>query len=107
MLIVDSHVIAGNIIAKLGVKYLYIISFGVMTPFLIAIYFLVWETTYTRPPPPEMRFMMEKNDTDDSSSPSSSSTKDGSLDHDLPSDIKKDNAIETIEDTRDTSPQPP
>jgi hypothetical protein len=48
-LIWRSHVIAGNIIAKLGVKYLYIISFAVMTPFLVAIYWFVWETTYERP----------------------------------------------------------
>ncbi|KAE9972278.1 hypothetical protein EG328_005097 [Venturia inaequalis] len=43
-----SHVIAGNIISRLGVKYLYIISFGVLVPFLLAIFFFVRETTFER-----------------------------------------------------------
>lgn len=50
---VSSHVIAGNIIAKLGVKYLYIISFGVLVPFLMAIFFFVRETTFERKKVPE------------------------------------------------------
>jgi hypothetical protein len=78
-----SHVIAGNIIAKLGIKYLYIISFAVMTPFLITIYFVVWETTYFRPPP-EVR-NMQVNEPD---SPSS------------PDDIKKGSSISHIETVR-------
>jgi hypothetical protein len=48
-----SHVIAGNIIAKLGIKYLYIISFGVLFAVVIAVFFLVRETTFVRPPPPK------------------------------------------------------
>lgn len=44
----SSHVIAGNIISRLGVKYLYIVSFGVLAPFLMAIFFFVRETTFDR-----------------------------------------------------------
>jgi hypothetical protein len=49
-----SHVIAGNIIARLGVKYLYIISFGVLFPVILCVFFLVRETTFVRPPRPNL-----------------------------------------------------
>jgi hypothetical protein len=50
---INSHIIAGNIIAKLGIKYTYIISFAVLSPLVIMMYLFVWETTYTgkRPDP--------------------------------------------------------
>src|ERR1700753_4462319 len=98
---VDSHVIAGNIIAKLGVKYLYIVSFAVMKPLLGGIYFLVWETTYPRPPPAIPNFNFQKNDSDEPASPSDSSSKDGSTGHTRPEDLKKGGIVETIEDTQD------
>ncbi|KAF2397311.1 MFS general substrate transporter [Trichodelitschia bisporula] len=44
-----SHVIAGNIVAKLGIKYTYIVSFGVLVPLVVLIYFFAWETTFPRP----------------------------------------------------------
>merc|ERR1711881_186705 len=44
-----SSIISGNIIAKLGVKYLYIISFCVMFVLFALNYLFVWETNYTRP----------------------------------------------------------
>jgi hypothetical protein len=40
----------GNIIKRLGVKYLYIASFGVMTSSLLCIFVFVRETTYEREP---------------------------------------------------------
>jgi len=43
-----SHVIAGNIIKRLGIKYLYVISFGVLFPIVLAVFFFVRETTYVR-----------------------------------------------------------
>jgi hypothetical protein len=43
-----SHVIAGNIIEKLGIKYTFIISFGVVAPLVVLIYLFVWETTFDR-----------------------------------------------------------
>jgi len=66
-----SHVIAGNIIAKLGVKYTYIISFGVLFPLVIMIYLFIWETTYTGPRPKPFKKSDVK--TDESKSDSSSS----------------------------------
>jgi hypothetical protein len=100
-LILDSHVIAGNVIAKLGVKYLYIISFGVMTPLLIAIYFLVWETTYDRPPPQSPSFEFNRKDSEETSLQQSSLSKDGSIKNSLLDDLKKGGTLEMIEDTRD------
>jgi hypothetical protein len=105
VLIVDSHVIAGNIIAKLGVKYLYIISFAVMTPFLFAIYWFVWETTYKRPPPPELPANFGSGDPEEHASPSSPTSTANSTASALPDDIKKTN-IETIEDIRELSSTP-
>jgi hypothetical protein len=43
---------SGNIIKKLGVKYLYIISFGVMAPILFCVFLFVRETTFHRRPTP-------------------------------------------------------
>ncbi|KAF2670377.1 MFS general substrate transporter [Microthyrium microscopicum] len=43
-----SHIISGNIIDKLGLKYTFIISFGVWIPIALAIYFFVYETTFNR-----------------------------------------------------------
>jgi hypothetical protein len=48
-----SHVIAGNIIAKLGVKYLYIISFSVFVVISTCVFIFIRETTFVRPPKPE------------------------------------------------------
>jgi hypothetical protein len=102
-LTVCSHVIAGNIIAKLGIKYLYIISFAVMTPFLFAIYWFVWETTYIRPPPPELPSNLRNKEDEELPSPASSSSSANSTAGALPDDIKK-GTIETIEDIHDLSP---
>jgi len=44
------HIISGNIIKHLGVKYLYIVSFGVMVPIVIAVFVFVRETTFHRKP---------------------------------------------------------
>lgn len=44
----NSHIISGNIISRLGVKYLYIISFSVFIPITIAIFVFVRETTFSR-----------------------------------------------------------
>jgi len=112
-----SHVIAGNIIAKLGVKYLYLISFSVMTPFLVAIYFLVWETTYPRASP--FALTPEDSDDDKDSSQSSTPTRVNSSSGDI-EDLKKggvvtEERIENIEraettDSLDEEPkkyQPP
>jgi hypothetical protein len=44
-----SHVIAGNIIHRLGIKYLYVISFGVLFPVVLAVFFFIRETTFVRP----------------------------------------------------------
>lgn len=98
----NSHVVAGNIIAKLGVKYLYIISFAVMTPFLVAIYFLVWETTYYRAPPLPPPTNFGSKDGDDLESPSSPTSK--STGSDLPDDLKKRDFVETTEERSDLSP---
>src|ERR1700743_1085124 len=100
----NSHVIAGNIIAKLGVKYLYIISFAVMTPFLIAIYWFVWETSYPRPDPLEVHGNLERRNSEEPASPSSPSSERDSLGNDLPDDIKKTKiVVETTEDIRNIS----
>ena len=101
----SSHVIAGNIIAKLGVKYLYIISFAVMTPFLVAIYFAVWETTYIRPPPPQMPASFERRDSEEPASPSSPSSRAESAASDLPADFKK-MSVEMVEDVDELSSTP-
>jgi hypothetical protein len=50
--IVSRHVISGNIITKLGIKYLYIVTFSVMAPIVFCVFFFVRETTYVRPKPP-------------------------------------------------------
>lgn len=44
-----SGVVSGNIVASLGVRYLYIISFCVMFILLACNYLFMWETTYARP----------------------------------------------------------
>lgn len=50
-LTVNRSIVSGNIIAFLGIKYLYIISFAIVAPMVILVYLFVWETTYTRPTP--------------------------------------------------------
>jgi hypothetical protein len=47
------HIISGNIITKLGIKYLYIVTFSVMAPVVFCVFFFVRETTYIRPKPSE------------------------------------------------------
>jgi hypothetical protein len=51
-LTIYSHVIAGNIIHRLGIKHLYVVSFGVLVPVVLAVFFLVRETTFVRDPVP-------------------------------------------------------
>jgi hypothetical protein len=71
-----SHIIAGNIITKLGVRYCYIISFGVITPLVILIYFFVWETTYTgKRPHPALGWDEKSMDSSESSPPRSPTGK--------------------------------
>jgi hypothetical protein len=48
-----SHIISGNIIAKLGVKYLYIVSVSVFVVLTFTNFFLLKETTFVRPRKPE------------------------------------------------------
>jgi hypothetical protein len=43
------HIISGNIITKLGIKYLYIVTFSVMAPIVFCVFFFVRETTFVRP----------------------------------------------------------
>jgi hypothetical protein len=47
-LITCSHIISGNIINHLGIKYTFIVSFAVWIPIAILIYFFVYETTFNR-----------------------------------------------------------
>ncbi|KAF2434218.1 MFS general substrate transporter [Tothia fuscella] len=46
-----AHVVAGNIIEKLGIKYLYIVTFSVMAPLVLCIFFFMRETTFVRRKP--------------------------------------------------------
>jgi Major Facilitator Superfamily len=68
---VFSHVIAGNIITKLGIKYTYIISFGVMFPLVVLIYLFIWETTFTGPRPKPFKKPDLKSDENKSDASSS------------------------------------
>jgi hypothetical protein len=54
-------VISGNIITKLGIKYLYIVTFCVMAPVVFAAFFFVRETTYVRPKPMEKPTVTESD----------------------------------------------
>jgi hypothetical protein len=85
----SSHVIAGNIVAKLGVKYLYIISFGVLFPFLLAIFFFVRETTFERKKVPEPTIIATAGDFEVSNTDPGFTTG---------SDDKKTKIVETTED---------
>jgi hypothetical protein len=102
----SSHVIAGNIIARLGIKYLYIISFAVLTPFLICIFFLVRETTYERAPPALASLGLR--DSIDSSPTSSTSGTDLDEDGKKPQ-VTRIERIKTapVEPTEPTPYQPP
>jgi hypothetical protein len=46
--ILNSQVISGNVIAKLGIKYTFLISTCIVGLLVILIYLFVWETTFYR-----------------------------------------------------------
>jgi hypothetical protein len=85
------------------VKYLYIISFGVMTPFLIAIYFFVWETTYPRPSPFAPTFDFQGKNTEEPVSPSSPSSRAGDARDMKKAGFTTTERIETAESSSDAS----
>jgi hypothetical protein len=49
--ILNSQVISGNVIAKLGIKYTFLISCCIVALLAILIYLFVWETTFHRKTP--------------------------------------------------------
>lgn len=109
-LIFASHIIAGNIITKLGIKYTFIISFGVMAPLVLLVYLFVWETTFTGKRPvismtDKLESERKAHAIDEPVPESRTSQKEFNIDE---KDIKRTQTAETVEtSSQETSPPSP